>query len=164
MTKLGLLVGCVGVLALVSGCGGSDPAPAAPAAPAASAPVEATAPVEAVAPAEAPAAEAAAAAPAPAAAPAAEAAPVADGAVDGQLQKLVGTKWKWTDFDLHFKDEKTVSLNGGPLTMITGGKGLDATFSYVGGKLEVTAMGQTKVGTWDGEALVVDGSAATKVE
>lgn len=168
MIRKSLMVAALGGTALLAGCGSSEPAPApAPSNPAATTEApQAPAPVEAAKPvmdgAVAPAAEAAPS-PAATAAPAAPAAaPTADGAVDANHQKLIGTKWKLDDFDVQFKDAKTVSLNGGQLTMITGGKGLDATYTYANGALEVTAMGQTKKGTWDGEALVVEGTAATK--
>lgn len=116
------------------------------------------------------------AAPEPAPAPAADAvpAPTPDGAAtpaaeapasdDARLQALIGTKWKFEDFDIHFKDAETVHLNGGPLTMITAGKGLDATYQYEDGAITITAMGQTKTGTWDGEKLVVDGTTVERLE
>jgi hypothetical protein len=46
--------------------------------------------------------------------------------------------------------------------MITGGKGMDATYTFKAGAVEVSAMGQTKTGTWDGTALVMDGEAGVK--
>ncbi len=173
MLRKSALLTTLATTALLTACGGSQPAPA-PAAPAeapkAAAAAAEPAPAVTAAPEAAPvmdgaATPAPAAAPAPAETPAAAeaaASPAADGAADPQHQKLIGTKWKLGDFDVQFKDAKTVSLNGGPLTMMTGGKGLDASYSYANGALEVNAMGQTKKGTWDGEALVVDGTAATK--
>jgi len=61
--------------------------------------------------------------------------PVIDGNVNpeeaseetGDLHSsLIGTKWTAGEFTIHFKDESTVHVNGGPLTMMTAGQGLDA--------------------------------------
>lgn len=159
-----LITGAV-VVAALAGCGGSKPAPAPAAEAEAAAPAVAVeapvvveaAPVEAM-PAEAPAVETA---------PASEAAaeqPAPAAPADDLHQKLIGTKWKLGDIDVHFKDAETVHLNGGPLTMMTAGKGLDAKYAYSEGGLRVNAMGQSKTGTWDGTSLTVDGEAGVKVE
>ncbi|MDX9974269.1 MAG: hypothetical protein RBU21_14895 [FCB group bacterium] len=117
-----------------------DAAPeAAPVAPAEAAPAEA-APVEA-APVEAAPATDAAAAPAAAGDPAA----------------LVGTTWKLGDFTLNFKDAAKVNIKGGPFP-----DGMDADYKVVDGAFTVSVMGQTKTGTWDGTALIIDEKAAEK--
>lgn len=110
--------------------------------------------------------------PAPATAPAAEApkqvdgsvnpAPAAAEAVDPAVQKLVGTTWAMPDgVEFTFKDSNTALAKGGMIAAISP-NGLPVTFTYKDGKIEFSAMGRTKVGTWDGEKLIVEGAPATK--
>lgn len=132
--------------AVAAGCGGSaDPAPAP--APKVVTPAPAAAP--------APAAEAAETGEA-----AEAAAPAAEGA-DELHAKLINTAWKVGDFEVNFLDTEKVLVKGGPLSAIAP-NGLEAKYSYAEGLIEVTAMGQTKKGTWDGETLTVDGNAGVR--
>lgn len=149
---------------LLAACGGSAPAPTAPEAPAKPL-IAPTTPV--AAPAAAPASSES---PAPAAAPemkqpdtAVAPAPAAPAATaDPQLAKLLGTTWTMPDgTELTFKDDKTAHAKGGAAA-IAGPAGLTLKFSYDAGKFTVSALGKTLDGTWDGEALTVDGAAGTK--
>lgn len=167
MTKLMQLALILGIGFSVSACGGSKPE-AAPAPAAEKAVTE---------PAAAPAEEAAApeAMKTEEAATAEEmaddaAAPEIDGAVapaaggDDTAAKLIGTKWEIGEYKLDFKDDKTVHLNGGQLTLLTGGQGLNGSYTLVDGKLTVSAMGQTREGSWDGAKLVFDGTEGTPMQ
>lgn len=90
-------------------------------------------------------------------------APVEDSASAGggdAHAKLVGTKWQAGEFELNFTDKEKVMIKGGPLAAIAP-DGLEATYTFDGTVLQVTAMGQTKTGTWDGTKLVLDGAEAT---
>jgi hypothetical protein len=65
-----------------------------------------------------------------------------------------------------FIDGTKVKLKGGPLKDLLP-QGLDAKYAYESdasgnGVITVSALGQTKKGTWDGEKLVVDGVAGVK--
>lgn len=108
----------------------------------------------------APKEEAPAATPAPAPAPEAAPAPEkAEPAVVGAT--LVGSTWKIGEFTATFKDDTTVSLKGGPLAAIAP-NGLDAKYTLADGKVTVSAMGQTKSGTFDGTNLIIDGDTAVR--
>ncbi|MBI3117822.1 MAG: hypothetical protein HYZ00_03995 [Candidatus Hydrogenedentes bacterium] len=123
------------------------PAPAEPApTPAPAEPAPAPAPAE----------------PAPAPAPGAAAAPAAvPGELDPQQAKLIGTSWQVGDVEAAFQDGDTVMLKGGQIAGIMP-DGLEAQYKYEGGKITLSALGQERTGTWDGEKLVVDGNVATK--
>lgn len=156
---------CLGVtlaLAVVLGaCSGSTTAPTvppdkpvekAPAAEKPKAPTPAPAPV-------APPPATSQAAPAPAAA-----APAAN--MDPLQQKLVGTSWKLDEIEAAFIDGSKVKLKGGPIKDFMP-QGLDAKYTYErdpsgNGLITVSALGQSKKGTWDGEKLVMDGTAGVK--
>ena len=146
---------------LLAACGGSAPAPTAPEAPAKPL-IAPTTPV--AAPAAAPASSES---PAPAAAPEMKqpdttVAPAPAATADPQLAKLLGTTWTMPDgTELTFKDDKTAHAKGGAAA-IAGPAGLTLKFSYDAGKITVSALGKTLDGTWDGEALTVDGAAGTK--
>jgi len=152
----------------LAACGGQQAAAPAPAPEAKTeAPTAPAAPVETAPAAEAPAAPAEAMpTEEAAAAPAIDGAvtPPADGAAAAGTNALVGTKWEFGDYKVNFKDDKTVHLNGGQLTLLTGGQGLDATYTLKDGELEVQVMGQTRKGTWDGTKLVFDNVDGTKVQ
>jgi hypothetical protein len=83
------------------------------------------------------------------------------GAADATQQKLIGTTWQVGDIQVTFTSANKVKLAGGPIANAAP-NGLDADYSYQNGTLEVTALGQTKNGTWDGDKLVVDGNVAVK--
>ena len=76
--------------------------------------------------------------------------------------KLVGTAWMLGDIHVQFLDAEKVMLKGGPLNALAP-NGLTAKYSYKDGLVEVSAIGQTKTGTWDGEKLVVDGTVGKKM-
>ncbi len=143
-----MLVSVVVLLALgLCACGGKSEEPApAPAAP----------------PAATPPAPPAATPPAPPALPAAAAAaaPVAD-VSDPIHQKLIGTAWTVGDFEIAFQDAAGILLKGGPLKDIAP-NGLKGQYTYKDGAVTITAMGQSKTGTWDGEKLVIDGKDGFK--
>jgi len=73
--------------------------------------------------------------------------------------QLVGTAWQVGDFHFTFVDASTVKIKGGALTTVAP-DGLDGSYTYADGEIEVSAMGQTRTGTWDGETLEVDGTEA----
>lgn len=121
------------------------PAPAPPApVPVPAAPVEAT---EAAATTESAVEETAEEAPQP---------------VDALHEKLVGTSWMLSDIHVQFLDAKKVVMKGGPINALAP-NGITADYSYKEGIVEVTALGQTKSGTWDGEKLVVDGRVGKRI-
>ena len=156
------------VIVAMSGCGGKEAEQAAPEAveerPALSLDQlvmpeepEVVAPEEA-APAEAPVSEVPAE---PAVTEAEESAAAAPDATDPQHALLIGTTWTLGDMELNFKDASTLTISGGPVAMLAP-DGLDAAYTYAAGALEVSAVGQTRTGTWDGSALTFDGQTAER--
>ena len=78
------------------------------------------------------------------------------------LDTLVGTAWAFEDgTEISFKDAETAVIKGGVVALIAPG-GLDAALSFEDGNVTISAMGQTKTGTWDGESFEMDGNVATK--
>lgn len=165
--------GLIGLLSLLligvlAGCGSPAPAPEGNAAPernrgeeaadegsATAAPVVEEAVVEA-APAEEAPAEPVAAEPTEEMTEEAPAEAVA--AMDG----LVGTKWVYDGIALEFKEGNKVFLKGGPLAALAP-DGTDAAYTLEeGGAFEVTVLGQSYSGTFDGTKLMVDGKEAVK--
>jgi len=144
------------VVAVLTGCGSSTPAPEENAAPAEKPKVEAEAAAEGsgtVTPAPAPEE------PAPAAAEGSDTAKKEAAAVPATVDGLVGTKWKYDDIELTFKDDKKVALKGGPLAALAP-DGLDADYTLKDGVFEVSVMGQTYSGTYADGKLTVDGTEA----
>lgn len=125
------------------------PPPAAPA-PEVTPPAAAPAPAPVVEP-----------APAPEAAPAADAAAAVPGELDATHAKLIGTSWMVGDVEANFTDKDSVMLKGGIVATLAP-DGLEADYTFADGKVELNAAGNTKSGTWDGTALVIDGTVATK--
>lgn len=72
-------------------------------------------------------------------------------------EKLIGTNWQVGDFKMEFQSEEAVKISGGALATIAP-DGLDAEYTYEDGAIVLSAMGQTREGTWDGENLVIDGN------
>ena len=97
------------------------------------------------------------------AAPAAEEAPAESPAAAGDdLNGLVGTSWAFEDgTSITVKDSETAVIKGGVVALIAP-DGLDAKLSFEDGNVTISAMGQSRTGTWDGETLEIDGNAATK--
>lgn len=164
MSRTSTLAAALALTLSLYGCGGSEPAPAPAPEPAAEVVTQPAAVVEAPVVEEAMPVEEAAPVLDGSAEPAAAETVAAPVAADENHTKLIGSKWKLGEFDVHFKDAETVHLNGGPLTMMTAGKGLDAKYAYTAGSIRINAMGQSKTGTWDGETLSVDGEAGVKAE
>ncbi len=78
------------------------------------------------------------------------------------LDTLVGTAWAFEDgTEISFKDAETAVIKGGVVALIAPG-GLDAALTFEDGNVTISAMGQTKTGTWDGESFEMDGNVATK--
>ena len=74
---------------------------------------------------------------------------------------LVGTTWVVGDFQARFLDGDTVFIAGTPLAEIAPA-GMEAPYTIADGVIEVSAAGETKAGTWDGETLMMDGVVAEK--
>ena len=168
MTKYIQLALTLCIALALSACGGSsEPAPKADPTP--SAPVESSPAADEGSDAkEAPAEEAAeeAGSDEKAAEPEIDGNVNPEAAEGGDLAASIqGTKWTAGEFTMEFKDDKTVHVNGGPLTMMTAGQGLDAEYTIDGdGKVVITAMGQTREGSWDGTQLEFDGTIAAAAE
>lgn len=140
--KKTILVSVVMLLALgLSACGGKSEEPA----PASAKPQAATPP-----------------APPAGASPAAPAAELAESASDPLHQKLIDSAWTIGDFQIRFLDAAGILLKGGPLKDIAP-NGLKGQYTYKDGVVTISAMGQTKTGTWDGEKLVIDGKEGVKI-
>ena len=140
------------VVVMMTACGGS-PATETPAAPETK--TETPAPAPAVEPAPAPAAE-----PAPAAAPAADSAVTPEPAA--AADPLAGTSWKGPEYTVTFKGNGVCMASGGQLADIAP-DGLEATYKIdAAGAVEVSAMGNTFTGTFDGTKLIVDGAEYAK--
>ncbi len=144
--------------ATVVACGGKSEEAAKPRTPT---PTPAATPTPAPPPVPSPPAEETATAPA-AETGEEEAGEEAPKAVDPLHEKLIGTAWMLGDVHVQFLDAEKVVLKGGPLNALAP-NGLTANYSYKDGLVEVSAIGQTKTGTWDGEKLVVDGTVGKRM-
>ena len=84
--------------------------------------------------------------------------------VKGDLHdQLSGSSWKIGDFQVSFLDKEKVLLKGGVLINIMP-KGLEAPYQYEDGAIVISALGQRKTLVWDGEKLLMDGMAASRVQ
>lgn len=101
--------------------------------------------------------------PGPGVEPAAEPAEGAGSVAQPEAGLLVGTTWAIGETILTFKDETKVFAKGGLIAQIAP-DGLEATWSLNGTVLEMSAMGETRAGTFDGATLTLGGVTATKVE
>jgi hypothetical protein len=150
---------------LWAACSGSTPeskaAPSAPAVPSAPAQPPASASAPAVLPSPNPAQPQPAQSAVGSGAQSGEAAKPAATTADPLLEKLIGTSWQLGDFLVTFQDSGNVVIKGKPVEQIAP-SGLPGKYSLNNGIIEISAMGQSKSGTWDGEKLVVDGMVGKK--
>jgi hypothetical protein len=154
------LIGLLSLLlvAVLAGCGGSAPEPKENVAPADKPKVESNAAAEGsgtVTPAPAPEE------PAPAAAEGSDTAKEEAAAAPATVDGLVGTKWKYDEIELTFKEGNKVALKGGPLAALAP-DGLVEDYTIEDGVFEVSVMGQTYSGTYADGKLTVDGTEAVK--
>jgi len=77
--------------------------------------------------------------------------------------ELVGTKWNVGEYEVEFKNNTTVLVKGGQINDLAP-EGVEGAYTLEDGRIEVEVLGETRVGTWDGEKLVVDGAEGTKIE
>lgn len=83
-------------------------------------------------------------------------APAADGAADAS--GLVGTKWKYDAYTAEFAADNVLNVAMGEMKVPGEYKlGEDGT-------IEISAMGSSFSGTWDGEKLTINGDELEKVE
>lgn len=76
-------------------------------------------------------------------------------------QSLVGTTWKVGEYTASFQTGQDVLVKGGPISDPAGAKG---TYTIQADKniIEVTILGRTQAGTWDGTKLTMDGFEGVK--
>ena len=93
----------------------------------------------------------------------APAAPAANGAAvpgaPGASASLAGTTWEVGKYVLKFDEEPKVHISGEAVP-IPGG--VNGQYSVKDGAITVGAAGQSKSGTWDGSALVLEGVNAKR--
>jgi len=75
---------------------------------------------------------------------------------------LSGTVWRFEEFTVSFKDQPDMHVKGGPIDDVDL-EGVDGFYTLKDGRIEVSALEQTKVGLWDGEKLVIDGITGEKL-
>ncbi len=88
-----------------------------------------------------------------------------EGLPTNELHKsLIGTFWRFEEFDLKFLDAKKVLVKGGVVNKLSP-KGIEAEYKvYDDGIIEIMVLGMIKTGMWDGKKLVIDGLIGTKKE
>lgn len=74
---------------------------------------------------------------------------------------LSGTKWQLDDIVLEFGTPPDLVISGDAVPF---GKPLNAKYVVNNGIIEITAMGKTRAGTWDGRAMVIDGIDAVLID
>jgi len=74
-------------------------------------------------------------------------------------EALVGTTWLAGDFTVTFHEPPEILIEGGPLQE-TDPEGIIGHYTFENGLVTVTAQGETRTGSWDGERLIVDGLQA----
>ena len=77
-------------------------------------------------------------------------------------QALMGTTWLIGEFTVAFKEPPEVFVKGGPLAE-SWPDGVTGEYTFEKGIVEVTALDETRMGTWDGANLVVDGLKAKRL-
>ncbi|MCX8064805.1 MAG: hypothetical protein N3G21_06490 [Candidatus Hydrogenedentes bacterium] len=85
--------------------------------------------------------------------------------IENHLHKtLIGTKWKFEEFDMEFFDVDRVLIKGGIVKKVSP-EGIVAEYRvYDDGVIEIMVMGMIKTGMWDGKKLVIDGLIGTQKE
>ena len=81
----------------------------------------------------------------------------------GTASQLAGTKWIVGDMTVTFKDESTFLLETEAIRD-DHPNGVEGKFVVRNGIVEANALDQVRTGTWDGEALIVDGAEAKKIQ
>lgn len=64
---------------------------------------------------------------------------------------------------MEFKPNGVLMVSGGAIAQIAP-SGLEGTYKLENGKVQISAMGETRDGTFDGTKLVIDGAEAAKVQ
>lgn len=72
---------------------------------------------------------------------------------------LAGTTWQVGDFSVTFQGPSTIQVTGSKIP-IPGG--ITGTYKVENGAVEISAMGMTRTGSWDGTTLIIDGAEAVK--
>jgi len=67
---------------------------------------------------------------------------------------LMGTTWEIGDYVLNFREPPNVHISGEAVPLPGGVMG---DYKVEGNRIEISAVGKTYAGFWDGEHLVVDG-------
>lgn len=77
-------------------------------------------------------------------------------------KNLIGTKWKFEEFDIDFAGIDKLIIKGGIVRKISP-EGIVADYKvYDDGVIEIMVMGMIKTGMWDGKKLVIDGLIGTR--
>ncbi len=77
-------------------------------------------------------------------------------------RSLIGTFWRFEEFDVRFLSKDKVLLKGGVVNKLTT-KGIEAEYKiYDDGIIEIMVLGMIKTGMWDGKKLVIDGLIGTQ--
>lgn len=79
-------------------------------------------------------------------------------------KSLIGTFWRFEEFDIRFINQDKVHIKGGVVNKLSS-KGIEAAYNiYDDGVIEIMVLGMIKTGIWDGKKLVIDGLIGTKKE
>lgn len=79
-------------------------------------------------------------------------------------KSLIGTFWRFEEFDIRFISKDKVHIKGGVVNKLSS-KGIEAEYKiYDDGVIEIMVLGMIKTGMWDGKKLVIDGLIGTKKE
>lgn len=88
--------------------------------------------------------------------------PVIDGAAAPEASddqaSLVGTKWKYDMYTAEFASDNVLKVSMGEMT-------IDGQYTVADdGAVEISAMGNTMNGHWDGSALTINGDTLEKIQ
>lgn len=79
-------------------------------------------------------------------------------------KSLIGTFWRFEEFDMRFFGKDKVLIKGGVVNKLSQ-KGIEAEYKlYDDGIIEIMVLGMIKTGVWDGKKLVIDGLIGSKKE
>ncbi len=83
----------------------------------------------------------------------------------GEIDQLVDTVWRFEEFEVAFQEPPDVIVRGEPirselgLEEVTGAYTLDEE-----GFIEISAVNEIRMGTWDGDELIVDGITGERID
>ena len=87
----------------------------------------------------------------------------------GSIDELVNTEWRFEEFELAFQDPPEVIVRGEPIRAefglddVTGEYAVDDS-GFVEITVEIGDLNEIRMGTWDGEQLIIDGITGQRLD